>query len=76
MNENKEMTKVDIIRSVKDGDKMVLDYPTDTKEQLQGRYAAFSVRASEINRDDGWKHYRIAKVAELRQIIIIAETPF
>ena len=45
-----------------------------TKEQLQSCYAAFSVRASEINRAEGRQHYRIAKIAELNQIVIIAET--
>ena len=52
---------------------MVLDYPEYTKEQLQSCYAAFSVRASEINRAEGRQHYRIAKIAELNQIVIIAE---
>lgn len=72
----------DIIRSVADGDRMVLTFPDDDDRQLQRRNAAFSARASEINwgrvrggertGGDGWQHYRIIKVSELRQIIIIA----
>lgn len=74
MSENiSEMSKPEIIRSVKDGDKMVLEYPTDTIQELRGRYRAFFARASEINRADGWKHYRCAISVALRQIIIIAE---
>lgn len=67
------MTKPEIIRGVADGDKLVLDFPTDTIEELRARYRAFCVRASEINRKDGWQHYRIAIFAELRQIAVIAE---
>ena len=70
-----ERSKPEIIKSVRDGDKLVLDYPEYTKEQLQSCYAAFSVRASEINRAEGRQHYRIAKIAELNQIIVIAEKP-
>ena len=68
-----EKTKPEIIRSVADGDKAVLNYPDDTIEELRKRYQAFFARASEINRSDGWQHYRISIVAELRQLIIIAE---
>ena len=68
-----ERSKPEIIKSVRDGDKLVLDYPEYTKEQLQSCYAAFSVRASEINRAEGRQHYRVAKIAELNQIVIIAE---
>ena len=68
-----ERTKPDIIRSVADGDKLVLNYPDDTADDLRKRYRAFFVRASEINRTDGYQHYRVAIVAELRQLVIIAE---
>ncbi len=68
-----ERTKPEIIKSVRDGDKMILDYPEDTKDALQKRYAAFAARASEINRAEGRQHYRVSKVAELGKIIIIAE---
>lgn len=68
-----ERTKPEIIRSVADGDKMILNYPDFTGEELQKEYAWFYSRASEINRTDGWRHYRISKVSELSQIVIIAE---
>lgn len=72
MNIIEERTKPEIIRGVADGDKYVMDFPDDTIDQLRGRYRAFFSRASEINRADGWQHYRIAIFTELRQIAIIA----
>lgn len=66
-------TKPEIIRSVKDGDKMVLNYPDYTREQLHREYVWFYTRACEINNADGWKHYRVSKLTELGQIVIIAE---
>ena len=68
-----ERSKPEIIRGVADGDRLVLTYEEDTVRQLRLRYRTFFVRASEINRKDGWQHYRVALSAELRQIIIIAE---
>jgi hypothetical protein len=67
-----EKTKPEIIRSVADGDKMVLNRPEYSKEELHKEYMWFQARASEINKKDGWTHYRISKVPELNQIVIIA----
>ena len=66
-------TKPEIIKSVPDGDKQIRRYPSLTTEELRRKYRAFSTRASEINRSEGWQHYRVAIVAVLAQIIITAE---
>jgi hypothetical protein len=58
---------------VADGDRMVLSYPDYTCEDLHREYMWFSARASEINRSDGYRHYRISKLTELRQLVIIAK---
>lgn len=78
-----EKTKPEIIRSVADGDKMVLNYPEYSKEELHKEYMWFQARASEINnanndltykkKEKYYCHYRISKVTALLQIVIIAE---
>jgi hypothetical protein len=59
------MNKVEIIRSVHDGDR--LDF-----ELSEHNIAAFRSRASELNKLDGWRHYRIAASVPLNLMSIIA----
>lgn len=61
-----ERSKPEIIQSVADGDRMMLIL----SEVNEG---AFRARASEINRQEGWQHYRIATNASMNTLMIIAE---
>lgn len=63
----------DLIRNVQAGDKKVLNYPDDTEEVFDKRYHSLFSRASELNNEDSKVRYRIVKVTELRQLIIVAE---
>ena len=59
------MKKIDIIRSVVDGTKLVL--PLD-----QVTYRAFTQRVCEANKADGWRHYSISKSKLCNTLTIIA----
>ena len=61
------------IRSVADGNKLMLEYPDDDNRTFGLRHKAWGVSAARINKIEGWLHYRVAKVAALRTIVIIAE---
>lgn len=63
----------ELIRNVQAGDKKVLNYPDDTEEVFDKRYHSLFSRASELNNEDSEVRYRIVKVTELRQLIIVAE---
>ena len=61
-----ERSKPEIIRSVADGDKLELVL-SEVNEP------AFRNRASELNKTDGYKHYRIASNSAMNTLMIIAE---
>lgn len=65
--------KAKTIRSVADGDKMEMCFPNDTNGKFALRYKAWGVSAARINKLDGYRHYRVAKLTVLRTIVIIAE---
>lgn len=69
---NKKTMK-EIIRSVADGDKKMMSFPNYTADELRRRYMTFFSRASEINKEEGWKHYRLSLYSELGMFLIIAE---
>ena len=59
------MKKIDIIRSVKDGTKLV--FPLD-----KVTYRAFTQRICEVNKADGWRHYSASKSKLCNTFTIIA----
>lgn len=62
----KERSKPEIIRSVADGDRLELVL-SECNEM------AFRSRVAELNRQDGWQHYRIATNTAMDTLMIIAE---
>ena len=66
--ERKKKTKKEIMRSLIDG--------AELKIPLEGEsYGAWTQRARELNREDGWEHYEISRSVRFNVLRIIANMP-
>ena len=64
----RKKTKKEIMRSLIDG--------AELKIPLEGEsYGAWTQRARELNREDGWEHYEISRSVRFNVLRIIANMP-
>ena len=64
-----ELTKPDIIRNIPDGTTLLVGLPEG--DSLE----SWRVRASEINAEEGWRHYTVGHSKFTGQVAITANEP-